>query len=113
MVEHSEWVMRRFRATSLYTDYAGDSVLNAVADYLWMLGGFLVAWRLRTIWIAVLVVALDLASALVARDSLALSTLMVIAPVDALGDWQQEANPNPVGDGRAGPSGSAPSTPRR
>lgn len=66
IVEHTERVMRQFRATALYSDYAGDSVLNAVADYLWMLGGFALAWQLRQLWVAVLIVALEAVSALVA-----------------------------------------------
>ncbi len=95
IAEHTQWVMRTFRATALYSDYAGDSVLNSVSDYVWMLGGFLVARSLRSGWIVAAVIGLELLSAVVARDSLVLSTLMVVAPVDAIQEWQQEANPNP------------------
>ncbi|MEY8842552.1 DUF2585 family protein [Cribrihabitans sp. XS_ASV171] len=119
ILEHTEWVMRSFRATSLYSDYAGDSILNAVADYVWMLGGFLVAYRLRTGWIVALVLGMEIVSALAARDSLILSTLMVVSPVDAIEDWQQEANPH--GSDRPGGevarpnrgAGSGPSAPGR
>lgn len=94
--EHSSFVLDRFRATTLYQGYIGDSVLNAVADYLWMLGGFFLAASITTRWVAALIVVLEITAASVARDSLALTTLMVFFPIDAIDAWQQELNPNPV-----------------
>lgn len=95
IVEHSDWVLNRFRATTLYQGYLGDSVLNAVADYLWMLGGFFVANALRTVWVIALILVLEVTAAMTARDSLALTTIMVVSPVEAIERWQQELNPNP------------------
>ena len=96
IVEHTDMVLDRFRATTLYQGYRGDSVLNAVADYLWMLGGFALASRLKGWMILALVVVLEVTSAAIARDSLALTTIMVIHPVPAIDAWQQAINPNPV-----------------
>jgi hypothetical protein len=96
IVEHTDMVLDRFRATTLYQGYRGDSVLNAVADYLWMLGGFALASRLRGWMILGLIAALEVTSAAVARDSLTLTTIMVIHPVEAISAWQQAINPNPV-----------------
>lgn len=93
IVEHTDWVLNRFRAATLYQGYLGDSVLNAVCDYLFMLGGFFLANALRTIRVAVLIVALELTAAFVARDCLTLTTLMVIHPIEAIEIWQQELNP--------------------
>ena len=95
IIEHTDWVLDLFRAATLYQGYRGDSVLNAVADYLWMLGGFLLAFALRTIWVVALVAILEVTSAVVARDSLTLSTLMVVYPIEAVEDWQQAINTNP------------------
>ncbi|MDU8944848.1 DUF2585 family protein [Ovoidimarina sediminis] len=96
IVEHTDWVLDQFRATTLYQGYLGDSVLNAVSDYLWMLGGFLVAWQLRSFWVLLIILCFEIVAASVARDSLALTTLMLIYPVEAIEAWQQEINPNAV-----------------
>lgn len=94
IIEHTDFVLDAFRATTINQGYHGDSVLNAVADYIWMLGGFLMAYALRTPMVLVSIAVLELSAALIARDSLALSTLMLIYPIDSVGAWQQEINPN-------------------
>lgn len=94
IVEHTEWVLGAFRATTINQGYYGDSILNAVADYVWMLGGFYLAWHMRVGWIIVSILVLELTAAFVARDSLLLSTISLLAPVEALEAWQQELNPN-------------------
>jgi hypothetical protein len=43
-----------------------------------------------------MIAALELSAAFIARDSLALSTLMLFYPLDAVENWQQEINPNKV-----------------
>jgi len=93
VIEHTDFVLDAFRATTINQGYHGDSVLNAVADYIWMLGGFFVAYALRTPIVLGLVAVLELSAVFIARDSLALSTLMLIYPIDSVGAWQQEINP--------------------
>ena len=93
VIEHTDFVLDAFRATTINVGYHGDSVLNAVADYIWMLGGFFAAYAMRTVMVVGLVAALELSAAFIARDSLALSTLMLIYPIDSVGAWQQEINP--------------------
>jgi hypothetical protein len=66
IVEHTDLVLHRFRAATVYQGYVGDSVLNAVCDYL---------------------------SASVARDSLVLTTLQLVHPVPAIAAWQDAINP--------------------
>lgn len=97
LIEHTELVMGAFRTTTINAGYHGDSVLNAVADYVWMLGGFLIAYSLRTPVVVAMVLALELTAGLIARDSLVLSTLMLVYPMDAVETWQQEINPLNVG----------------
>ena len=94
IVEHTDFVLEAFRSTTINAGYWGDSVLNAVADYVWMLGGFLAAMRLTTPVVLAGVAALELSAAFIARDSLTLSTLMLLYPLDAVEEWQQEINPN-------------------
>jgi len=96
IIEHTDWVLGKFRATTINAGYVGDSVLNAVADYIWMLGGFFVANTMRTLNVLVMVAILELSAALIGRDSLTLTTLMLIYPIDAVSEWQQELNPNRI-----------------
>lgn len=94
ILEHTAWVLDQFRAETLYQGYSGDSVLNAVADYLFMFTGFAVARSISTMRILIIIAVLEITSALIARDSLALTTLMLIHTVEPIEAWQQELNPN-------------------
>lgn len=93
IVEHTNFVLEAFRSTTVNQGYTGDSVLNAVSDYIWMMGGFFAAIAMRTLSVVGMVAALELTAALVARDSLALSTLMLVYPLQSVENWQQEMNP--------------------
>lgn len=97
IIEHTEWVLSKFRATTIYQGYVGDTVLNAVCDYVFMLGGFFLALRLPTLWLVCTIVAIDLTSALIARDSLTLTTLHLVYPIEAIDTWQAEINPGDHG----------------
>lgn len=94
IVEHTDFVLEAFRATTINQGYTGDSVLNAVADYIWMMGGFFAASAMRTIFVLIVVAGLELTAAISARDSLVLSTIMLVYPLEGIEDWQQEINPN-------------------
>lgn len=93
IVEHTEWVLGQFRDTTIYQGYVGDSVLNAVWDYLFMMGGFLLGLSLPVGWAVAIVCGLEIGSALIARDSLLLTTLRVLHPIPAIERWQDELNP--------------------
>ncbi|MBD3763911.1 MAG: DUF2585 family protein [Rhodobacterales bacterium] len=94
IVEHTDWVLDRFRATTIYRGYLGDSVLNAVCDYLFMLAGFALASRLGVRASLAVMLACELGSAVIARDSLILTTIRVVHPIPAVTDWQDERNPD-------------------
>lgn len=93
IVEHTDWVLGQFRDTTIYQGYIGDSVLNAVCDYVFMLSGFALASALPTAAVAVLALVVEVTSALVARDSLTLTTLHLVHPVPAIDAWQAAINP--------------------
>ncbi len=93
IVEHTDWVLDAFRATTINQGYVGDSVLNAVADYVWMMGGFFIACRIMPTKTVLVILTFELLAALLARDSLILTTLMLVHPVDAVEEWQQALNP--------------------
>jgi Protein of unknown function (DUF2585) len=91
--EHTDWVLNRFRGQTIYQGYVGDSVLNAVCDYVFMLAGFALASVIPMRWALGVMLSLEVGSAVLARDSLILSTVRVIHPIQAISDWQDETNP--------------------
>lgn len=93
IVEHTDWVLDRFRAVTVYQGYIGDTVLNAVMDYVFMMGGFYLGVALKPLWIGLAIVTLELTSALIARDCLTLTTIHTLYPIEALDAWQDEINP--------------------
>ncbi len=98
IVEHTDWVLNRFREATLYQGYLGDTVLNAVCDYGFMLSGFALASAVTWRWVLVLVLVLELTASFMARDSLTLTTISVVYPIEALAEWQQEIKPENLGD---------------
>ena len=88
--ENTDLVINRFREVTMSLDYYGDSVLNSVADSLFMLGGFWLA-SVIPVWASVAIVLGNEAfTTWMVRDGLALNTLMLIYPVEAVKDWQMQ-----------------------
>lgn len=86
--ENTEFVIRRYRDTTAALGYEGDSITNSVGDLLACWLGLLVARRIgwRQTWIVFLVIEAMLIFFI--RDSLFLSVLMLVWPVDAIRAWQ-------------------------
>lgn len=95
VIEHTNWVLDAFRATTINVGYHGDSVLNAVSDYVFMMGGFFAAYALRIPFVIFGVLALELIAGIFGRDNFTLSTIQLVAPIEAIDTWQQELNPVP------------------
>ena len=88
ILENSHWVIDRYRETALATGYTGDSVLNSLADMVWMILGFGIARRLP-VWATVAIaLGFELTTLIVIRDSLLLNVLNLVAPIDAIANWQ-------------------------
>ena len=88
ILENSPVIINRYREVTISYGYAGDSIINSVFDLVWMILGFFLASRLP--WKVTLAIALifELFTAYVIRDNLALNILMLVAPVEAVKDWQ-------------------------
>ncbi len=88
VVENTDLVINRFRAVTISLEYYGDSVVNSVADSGFMVAGFLIAAR-RPVWASIaLVLGTEALTTSLVRDGLALDTLMLLWPVEAVKDWQ-------------------------
>lgn len=88
LLENSALIIDRYRETTASDAYAGDSVLNSMADIGFMALGFLIA-RIAPAWTVVAAaIGMELLALYVIRDNLTLNVLMILWPLDAIRDWQ-------------------------
>lgn len=88
IVENSDAIIERYRTVTISLDYYGDSVVNVVADILAMMLGFWLASRLPVGVTVALIVLFEAMTIWLIRDGLALNVLMLVYPLDWVGDWQ-------------------------
>lgn len=93
IMENSPMIIDRYREATVSFGYSGDSILNSFFDIVWMIGGFIfAAWsRVKTWWIVALTIAFELMTLATIRDNLTLNVWMLVAPNDAIREWQSGA----------------------
>jgi len=88
VLENTPMVIDRFRSVTANWGYSGDSVLNSAADIGWMAAGFYLAMRLP-VWLTVtLAIIAEIIVALIVRDGLTLTVIMLLFPIDAIAEWR-------------------------
>lgn len=88
IVENTNAVIDRYRETTISLDYYGDSVLNSFSDMAAMAFGFWLS-RLLPVWASfAIVIGFELLTMALIRDGLALNIIMLIAPSEAILNWQ-------------------------
>jgi hypothetical protein len=88
IVENTPMVIDRYREATIALGYSGDSILNSASDIAVMALGFLAARRLP-VWASVAaVLLLELIPLVAIRDNLTLNVWMLLAPSDAILNWQ-------------------------
>ncbi|MGB5078010.1 MAG: DUF2585 domain-containing protein [Sphingorhabdus sp.] len=90
ILENSPIIIDRYREVTISYGYAGDSIVNSVADLAWMVFGFFLASRLPGKVTLSLALLFEVFTGYMIRDNLALNVLMLVAPVEAVKDWQAE-----------------------
>lgn len=88
IVENSQWVIQRYRDSTVNMGYCGDSIINSMADVACCAVGFGLARFLGWRRSALLFVAVELALLVCIRDSLTLNVIMLVHPVEAIKSWQ-------------------------
>ena len=88
LIENSEFVIRRYREGTAALGYFGDSIVNSIGDIAMCGLGFLLVRRLGFRRSLVLFVAVEAVLLFWIRDSLILSLLMLIYPVEGIKHWQ-------------------------
>ncbi|RKR06787.1 uncharacterized protein DUF2585 [Kushneria sinocarnis] len=83
MVENAPWVIEAINRSAQAPHYAGDSILNSLADTLFAMLGFLLGWRLPGWSLLLLGAVLEISVSLAISDGLILGTLRLLgADVD-------------------------------
>ncbi|NLR99199.1 DUF2585 domain-containing protein [Rhizobium sp. P38BS-XIX] len=88
ILENSPIIINRYRAATISLDYVGDSILNSSMDAVFMVVGFLFAWRAPVLVTVVIAIFFELLTGYLIRDNLTLNVLMLVWPVEAVKTWQ-------------------------
>ena len=92
ILENTDFVINRYRDTTIALGYYGDSVVNSVADVLASVLGFVLAARLPVWSVVALAIVIEAGTAYVIRDNLILNVLMLIHPIEGIREWQSGAH---------------------
>ncbi len=88
VVENSPVIIDRYREATMALGYTGDSILNSMSDIAMMGLGFLLARKLPVWASALIVIGFEVLTLHVIRDNLTLNVWMLLAPNEAIRDWQ-------------------------
>lgn len=88
VIENSEFIIQRYRETTLALGYQGDTIINSLSDILLAGLGFMLARQLGFRRSLALFVITELVLLLWIKDSLILNVIMLLYPIDAIKAWQ-------------------------
>jgi hypothetical protein len=92
--ENTSFTIERYRAATIALDYYGDSIVNSLSDIVFMIMGFVLAWRLPAKLSLVLVLVIELGLGILVHDNLTLNIVMLPFPIESVKEWQ--ASPTPI-----------------
>ena len=88
ILENSNAVIDRYRATTAFLGYRGDTVVNSIGDILCCGAGVLIARKLGWLRSLPIFIATEIVLLFWIRDSLLLEILMLIHPLNSIKAWQ-------------------------
>ena len=86
--ENTDFVIERYRTATISLEYFGDSVINSAGDIAACAAGYVAAMLLPVWGSTAAFIAIEALLLLWIRDSLLLNILMLVAPIDAIKNWQ-------------------------
>ena len=88
ITENTPMVIQHYREQALAQGYTGDSVINSISDTVFMILGFLFAWR-APVWATVsAALGMEILVGLLIRDNLTLNVLNLVYQFDFITKWQ-------------------------
>lgn len=88
--ENTPMVINHYRQQALASGYVGDSILNSFMDTVWMMLGFVIAYR-APVWVTVVLgIGMELLVLYFIRDNLTLNIINLIHPFDFINRWQSK-----------------------
>jgi uncharacterized membrane protein YjdF len=88
ILENTNAVIDRYRATTAFLGYSGDTVLNSIGDILCCALGVWIARKLGWLRSLPIFIATEIVLFFWIRDSLILELIMLIHPFEAVKQWQ-------------------------
>ena len=88
VLENTNTVIDRYRATTAFLGYHGDTVVNSLGDILCCGIGVLIARKLGWLRSLPIFIATEIVLAFWIRDSLILEIIMLAHPFDMIKKWQ-------------------------
>jgi len=88
ILENTNTVIDRYRATTAFLGYRGDTVVNSIGDILCCGVGVLIARKLGWLRSLPIFIATEIILLFWIRDSLLLEMLMLVHPIEAIKQWQ-------------------------
>jgi uncharacterized membrane protein len=88
ILENTNAVIDRYRATTAFLGYRGDTVVNSIGDILCCAVGVLIARQLGWLRSLPIFIATEIVLLFWIRDSLLLEMLMLVHPIAAIKQWQ-------------------------
>ena len=88
VAENSAFIINRYREATAALGYEGDTIVNSLGDIFICAVGFWLAYTLGVRRSIILFIVTELILTLWIRDSLILSVLMLIYPIETIKVWQ-------------------------
>lgn len=94
LLENSSFIIDRYRAATVSSDYYGDAVLNSLSDVIFATLGFVFSWlvvrNIKLGWPAwwVTIALCEFGLIFTVKDSLAINVIMLAHPIEAIRVWQ-------------------------
>ena len=88
ILENSNFIIEKYRATTASFDYLGDSIFNSIGDILACTCGFWIAYTLGWWKSLAFFLLVELVLLLWIHDGLLINILMLIYPIDSIKQWQ-------------------------